>query len=316
VSPDFLPPAVFGANSIALDFDLVVPLAAADVFYSRHRLDYGEDEGTVQDISGDNNPAEGSAQFGEVEDYYHFTGDEPAWRLAAGATYQHWALPRKNSADPGEGDPIPAIADVFRNAFGVPDMIALGLAPGVTDWLVEHAGRNGVWRLDIATGGALEFFVPNPPNPDLPKDIWVHVVYLFGPPSIVVRDPGGAVAAPVGAPVITALPDGWSHISARFRFPDCPPFEFVTISPPGPADPVLYVDEVTIDTICDKPKCGNCPTDVNDNGDTGAFDLANLLGAWGTCNPGDPCQCLDADSDGSINAFDLATLLGAWGPCP
>ncbi len=62
--------------------------------------------------------------------------------------------------------------------------------------------------------------------------------------------------------------------------------------------------------------CGDCPTDVDGSGDTGAFDLANLLGAWGMCNPGDPCECLDADTDGSINAFDLATLLGAWGPCP
>ena len=61
--------------------------------------------------------------------------------------------------------------------------------------------------------------------------------------------------------------------------------------------------------------CGDCPTDVDGSGDTGAFDLANLLGAWGPCDPGEPCACLDADSDGSINAFDLAVLLGAWGPC-
>ncbi len=62
--------------------------------------------------------------------------------------------------------------------------------------------------------------------------------------------------------------------------------------------------------------CGDCPTDVDGGGDTGAFDLANLLGAWGSCNPGDPCECLDADSDGLIGAFDLAVLLGSWGPCP
>ena len=49
-------------------------------------------------------------------------------------------------------------------------------------------------------------------------------------------------------------------------------------------------------------------SDVDGSGDTGAFYLANLLGAWGTCNPGDPCECLDADSDGLIGAFDLAVL--------
>ncbi len=65
----------------------------------------------------------------------------------------------------------------------------------------------------------------------------------------------------------------------------------------------------------DSSPCGNCPTDVDASGDVGAFDLATLLGAWGSCEPGDPCECLDADDDGIIGAFDLAVLLGAWGPC-
>ena len=58
--------------------------------------------------------------------------------------------------------------------------------------------------------------------------------------------------------------------------------------------------------------CGNCPTDVDGNGQTEAFDLANLLGAWGPVDAGD---CLDADDNGLIDAFDLAVLLGSWGPC-
>ncbi len=58
--------------------------------------------------------------------------------------------------------------------------------------------------------------------------------------------------------------------------------------------------------------CGNCPTDVDDSGDTEAFDLAVLLGAWGPVDAGD---WLDADDNGVIDAFDLAVLLGAWGPC-
>ncbi len=62
--------------------------------------------------------------------------------------------------------------------------------------------------------------------------------------------------------------------------------------------------------------CGPCPTDVDGSGDTGAFDLANVLGCWGPVVPGAVCECLDADSDGLIGAFDLAVLLGAWGPCP
>lgn len=65
-----------------------------------------------------------------------------------------------------------------------------------------------------------------------------------------------------------------------------------------------------------KSDCGDCPTDVDGSGNTDAFDLANLLDAWGPCSPGDPCVCLDADANGSIDASDLAVLLDAWGPCP
>ena len=61
------------------------------------------------------------------------------------------------------------------------------------------------------------------------------------------------------------------------------------------------------------PGCGDCPTDSDGNGDTEAFDLAILLGAWGPVTP--DSACLDADENGFIEAFDLAVLLGAWGPC-
>ncbi len=59
--------------------------------------------------------------------------------------------------------------------------------------------------------------------------------------------------------------------------------------------------------------CGDCPTDRDGNGETEAFDLAILLGAWGPVTP--DSACLDADGNGFIEAFDLAVLLGAWGPC-
>ncbi len=58
--------------------------------------------------------------------------------------------------------------------------------------------------------------------------------------------------------------------------------------------------------------CGPCPTDVNGDGETGPFDLAALLAAWGPVEAG---NCLDANGDGDIGPFDLATLLAAWGPC-
>ena len=37
-----------------------------------------------------------------------------------------------------------------------------------------------------------------------------------------------------------------------------------------------------------------------------------LLGAWGA----DPCGPPDFNGDGNVDAFDLANLLGHWGSCP
>ncbi len=59
--------------------------------------------------------------------------------------------------------------------------------------------------------------------------------------------------------------------------------------------------------------CGDCPTDVDGSGNTGASDLAVLLGSWGPCASGDACECLDDNGDGLIGAADLAVLLTAWG---
>ena len=78
---------------------------------------------------------------------------------------------------------------------------------------------------------------------------------------------------------------------------------------PGSCDVIVELD-IPIECAA---SCGSCPTDTDDDGETGAFDLAVLLGNWG---PVDAGECLDNDSSGSINAFDLAVLLGNWGQCP
>ncbi len=55
-----------------------------------------------------------------------------------------------------------------------------------------------------------------------------------------------------------------------------------------------------------------CPADLDDSGDVGPADLAELLGAWGP-NLSHPA---DIDGDGEVGPFDLALVLGNWGPCP
>jgi hypothetical protein len=59
----------FNAGSIFVTFDVTPPVNAPST-YARFRLDLGEDEGRVANVNGDLAPAQGVAQFGEVEDYY------------------------------------------------------------------------------------------------------------------------------------------------------------------------------------------------------------------------------------------------------
>ncbi len=53
---------------------------------------------------------------------------------------------------------------------------------------------------------------------------------------------------------------------------------------------------------------GVTPSDLNGDGVVSSFDLALLLGAWGT----DDCAA-DLNGDGIVGAVDFAILLGSWG---
>ncbi len=83
---------------------------------------------------------------------------------------------------------------------------------------------------------------------------------------------------------------------------------------PCPNKYVLQISVANTEEDCDGCGLFTCPTDLNDDGEVGAFDLAVLLGSWGPC-PAEGLCCADQTNDGQIGSFDLAHLLGAWGPC-
>ncbi|QOJ14069.1 MAG: hypothetical protein HRU75_05225 [Planctomycetia bacterium] len=56
-------------NQMDLVFDITPPIGAPAITYARFRLDYGEDDGFVANVSGTLDLAVGAAQFGETEDY-------------------------------------------------------------------------------------------------------------------------------------------------------------------------------------------------------------------------------------------------------
>ncbi len=57
---------------------------------------------------------------------------------------------------------------------------------------------------------------------------------------------------------------------------------------------------------------GDCPWDLDGDGDVGVPDLLDLILLWGS-DPGGPP---DFNDDGDVGVPDLLALLANWGPCP
>lgn len=70
-------------------------------------------------------------------------------------------------------------------------------------------------------------------------------------------------------------------------------------------------DECDNTALCSFDVTVDVPSDLDNDGQIGAGDLAILLGSWGPC-PGCPA---DLNGDGGVGPVDLATLLGSWGQC-
>jgi hypothetical protein len=63
---------------------------------------------------------------------------------------------------------------------------------------------------------------------------------------------------------------------------------------------------------CGAVSGGQCPADLDDDGEVGVLDLLDILAAWGS-DPGGPP---DFDGSGDVGLLDLVFLLASWGPCP
>jgi len=166
----------------------------------------------------------------------------PPWRFNPGTTVQHWDF----TGGPGGGVPD---ALPLNNTYGTPIMTT---STGST-WLPAAAGRTEVWDI---TGGSLSFLIPNTGNQNNQKELWLQVTF-FGPAPIT---PFYSVATSTGAfnlvsSSITALPQGWTHELTKWTFPNCPPFERITIGP-GLAGAIMLVDQVVVDTQCIVPAPG------------------------------------------------------------
>ncbi|MHC5026335.1 MAG: PQQ-dependent sugar dehydrogenase [Planctomycetota bacterium] len=65
--------------------------------------------------------------------------------------------------------------------------------------------------------------------------------------------------------------------------------------------------------IIQDPDTPVCPSDINNDGSVGVFDLVAVITSWGRCNA--TWCAADIDGDGFVSTTDLIAVILSWGPC-
>lgn len=163
----------------------------------------------------------------------------PPWvRNQPNTTAQEWDFFTPQQPLPADGNSVPLF-----NPNGVPLLL-----PGSGfQWHPTFGGRGGVYEL--FGGGTMVFEIPNSPNPNLHKDIWVQVTYLFGAGDTgITLTPFGPVVANPTSQGNIPLPGGWIHGTFSYLLNPQPAVEYWQIVNNTPT--TLYIDQVVIDTRC------------------------------------------------------------------
>ena len=153
----------------------------------------------------------------------------------APTTYQMWTF---------DDDDNPALPEIDNNDYGIASATVevVGESFGPPGWSQNWNGREGVWHGGIAR---LWIDVPNRPEPDDSKEVWVEINYRGHLTDSSILEP----------------PDGWSLISSENVWePDG--WQIITLGweiIPNPDQETIYVEfynngadinYVTVDTIC------------------------------------------------------------------
>ena len=126
------------------------------------------------------------------------------------------------------------------------------------DWLRSFNGRDGIWKLERKSSfeNFLNFIIPNAAvNENTSTIVQLQIIYysLRGTPEITIQFPSNnnskdTYLSPVTVSPETILPGEWKHTLLTFVATGCPRYESIFIYPPEISD--LYIDSVSIDTIC------------------------------------------------------------------
>jgi hypothetical protein len=153
----------------------------------------------------------------------------PFWSGFPGTTFEQYEFSTSNP------NPSP---DLVNNPFGTPQATVI---PGfMQTWQETFAGRQGVWPLS----GTIEVWIPNQPQPNPEKDIWVQLDWQ--PQAQGNRPTVWELDSQIQSTLLqeNLLPNNWIHSTYQITLPYNPTHETVRV------DGGIMVDELVIHTIC------------------------------------------------------------------
>jgi hypothetical protein len=173
-----------------------------------------------------------------------FTDINPAaFRGLEGSTFQGWMFSVPD---------VVSIPDMAVNPNGTAIARAAAGPLGNTAWESDYAGHQGVWVLDSGDTADMIIDIPNFPNHNPVKEMWVQVVYSSdggAAPALYVL-PNGVVQIPVPKMQLVnavQLDPYYTHATFKLTIQPNPVFEQIVIRPRYAA---VRIDEIIVETQC------------------------------------------------------------------
>ena len=164
------------------------------------------------------------------------------FRGQAGTTLQVWYF--DNEASPVDAEPS-------DNPYGTPTAQIEGIGSGA--WLASYMGEQGVFRISRTDESDMKLTVPNVPEPNPVKHIWLQLVYYSQEgyqTNIFVIPEGDFDISPVPRMELvesTTLDSGYTHATFELSIEPNPEWEYIYIRP---RDCEVYVDSIILETQC------------------------------------------------------------------
>lgn len=155
----------------------------------------------------------------------------PEWRGLEGSTYQSWEFLT---------DANPTTPDVYDNPYGEASL----LVTGSEQWYQTYMSAIGVWKYE----DNIIIEVDNNPVANPYKEVWLQITYAAATIPDILIIPEGGSSYEIMRPIdVIDLGNGYYHATFQTFLQPNPSFEIALIQP---SECVLYVDDITLETIC------------------------------------------------------------------